>query len=119
MICDKQYSSRKIREFVEALSAEPVIPYPTNQKRGVKGVLRVDKKFRVHGPERLRRLYRLRSAVERVNSRLSTVVNKITFQGLKAAVTQVSYAMLGILFVAWTAIKSGKPEKARSITHYV
>jgi hypothetical protein len=38
---------------------------------------------------------------------------------LKAAVTQVSYAMLGILFVAWTAIKSGKPEKARSITHYV
>jgi hypothetical protein len=38
---------------------------------------------------------------------------------LKAAVTQVSNAMLGILFVAWTAIKSGKPEKARSITHYV
>ena len=119
VICDKQYSSRKIREFVEALSAEPVIPYPANQKRGVKGILRVDKKFRVHGPERLRRLYRLRSAVERVNSRLSTVVNKIIFQGLKAAVTQVSYAMLSVLFVAWTAIKSGKPEKARSITHYV
>ena len=43
VICDKQYSSRKIREFVEALSAEPVIPYPANQKRGVRGVLRVDK----------------------------------------------------------------------------
>jgi predicted negative regulator of RcsB-dependent stress response len=56
--------------------------------------------------------YRLRSAVERVNSRLSTVVSKTTFQGLKAAVTKVSYAMLGTLFVAWTAVKTGKPEKA-------
>lgn len=119
VVCDKQYSSRKIREFVEALGAEPVIPYPANQKRGVKEVLRVDKRFRVHGPEGLRRLYRLKSSVERVNSRLSTLISKISFKGLKAAATQVSYAVLGMLFVAWTAIKTGKPEKARSITYYV
>lgn len=55
---------------MSALGAEPVIPYPSNQKRGVKGVLRVDKRFRVHGPERLKRLYGLKSSVERVNSRL-------------------------------------------------
>lgn len=119
IICDKQYSSRRIRYFIRGLGAEPVIPYPKNQKKRVKGLLRIDKKFRVHGPERLRRLYRLKSAVERVNSRLAALLGKITFKGLKAAVTQVSYAILSMLFVAQTAIKTGKPSKARSITYYV
>jgi transposase len=119
VICDKQYSSGRIREFVDALGAEEVIPYPANQQRGVEGVLRVDKKFRVHGPEKLRMLYRLRSSVERVNSRLGTLLGKVTFKGLKAAAMQVSYAVLGMLFIAWTAIETGKPEKARSITYYV
>jgi len=119
VICDKQYSSRRIRKFIKGLGAEPVIPYPSNQKRGVKGVLRVDKKFRVHGSKRLKRLYRLRGSVERVNSRLAALLGKITFKGLKAAVTQVSYAVLSLLFIAETAVKTGKPEKARSITYYV
>jgi hypothetical protein len=46
------------------------MPYPANQQKDIRGILRIDKKFRVHGPEKLRRLYRLRSSVERVNSRL-------------------------------------------------
>lgn len=119
VICDNQYSSRKIRKFIKGLGAEPVIPYPSNQKRGVKDVLRVDKKFRVHGSKRLKRLYKLRSSVERVNSRLAALLGKITFKGLKAAVTQVSYAVLSLLFIAETAVKTGKPEKARCITYYV
>jgi IS5 family transposase len=119
VVCDKQYSSRKIREFVRGLGGEPVIPYPKNQKKGVKDILRVDKKFRVHGPERLRRLFKLKGAVERVNSRLGSLLNRITFKGLKAATTQVSYVVLSMLLVAWTAIKTGRPEKARSITFYV
>ena len=119
VICDKQYSSGKVREFVEALGAAQIIPYPANQQKGVKGVLRVDKKFRVHGPEKLRRLYRFRSSVERVNSRLEALLGKVTFKGLKGAAIQVSYAVLGMLFVAWTALETGKPEKARSITYYV
>jgi len=119
VICDKQYSSRRIRKFIKGLDADPVIPYSSNQKRGVKGLLRVDKKFRVHGPKRLKRLYKLRNSVERVNSRLDALLGKITFKGLKAAATQVSYAVLSLLFIAQTAIKTGKPEKARSITYYV
>jgi len=119
VICDKQYSSRRIRKFIKGLGAEPVIPYPSNQKRGVKGVLRVDKKFRVHGSQRLKRLYKLRNSVERVNSRLDAFLGKITFKGLKAAATQVSYAVLSLLFIAETAVKTGKPEKARCITYYV
>jgi len=46
-------------------------------------------------------------------------MSQITFNGLKAAAIQVSCAMLGMLFIAWTAIKTGKPEKARSITCYI
>ena len=82
-------------------------------------MLRVDKRFRVHGPEGLRGLYRLRSSVERLNSRLTALLNKITFKGLKAAVAQVSYAILTMLFIAQTAIKMGRPSKARSITYSI
>lgn len=118
IICDKQYSSRRIRDFIRALGAEPVILYPKNKKKGIKGLLRVDKKFRVHGPERLRRLYRLKSSVERVNSRLATLTGKISFKGLKAAVMQVSYAILAMPFMVQTAMETEKPSKARSIIYY-
>jgi hypothetical protein len=119
VICDRQYSSGRVRRFIEDLGAQPVIPYPRNQMLGAEGVLRVDRRFRTHGPERLRSLYSLRSSVERVNSRLSTLIARISSKGLKAAVTQVSYAVLSMLFTAWTSIKTGRPEKARSITYYV
>ncbi len=52
-------------------------------------------------------------------ARLSTLINRISSKGLKAAVAQVSYAVPSMLFTAWTAIKTGKPEKARCITIYV
>jgi len=44
IIADSQYSSEKNRRAVD----EAVIPYPANQKRGIKGILRIDKKFRTH-----------------------------------------------------------------------
>src|SRR4030042_2064083 len=47
VIEDSQYSDGKLRNAVD----ETVIPYPAHQKRDVKGVLRVDKKFRSYGPE--------------------------------------------------------------------
>jgi transposase len=119
VICDKQYSSQGIRRFIEGLGAEPVIPYPRNQMLGAGDVYRVDKKFRTHGPERFRALYALRSSVERVNSRLSTLITRISSRGLRAAVAQVSYAVLSMLFTAWASNKTGKPEKARCITYYV
>jgi len=46
VIADSQYSHSKLRNAV----GEAVIPYPANQKRTVKGLLRVDKKFRTYGP---------------------------------------------------------------------
>ena len=47
LIADSQYSDSKLRNAVD----ETVIPYPANQKRGVKGLLRVGKKFRTYGSE--------------------------------------------------------------------
>ena len=47
VIADSQFSDKRLREAVD----KAVIPYPANQKRGVKGLLRVDKKFRTYGPE--------------------------------------------------------------------
>jgi hypothetical protein len=46
--------------------ATPVIPYPRNQRKGVKGILRVDRKFKSHRPSELRRVYRKRVAVARL-----------------------------------------------------
>lgn len=47
VIADSQYSDGKLRNAVGAA----VIPYRANQKRDVKGLLRVDRKFRAYGPE--------------------------------------------------------------------
>ncbi len=46
IIGDSQYSSGRMRGLVE----EAVIPFMANQRRG-ENVLRVDRKFRTHGPE--------------------------------------------------------------------
>ena len=68
LVADSQYSDGKIRTAVE----KTVIPYPANQKRGVKDLLRVDKKFRTYGPEDQKREYHKRPPIEAVNSFLKT-----------------------------------------------
>ena len=60
--------ARKIRSVVD----KAVIPYPTNQKCGVEGLLRMDKKFRTHGPENQKREYHKRPHIEAVYSFLKT-----------------------------------------------
>ena len=53
VIADSQYSDSKLRNSV----GEAVIPYRANQKRDVKVLLRVDKKFRTYGTEDQKREY--------------------------------------------------------------
>jgi hypothetical protein len=62
-----------LRDKAISVGTIPVIPYPSNQKVGEKGVLRVDKKFRTHGPTELKRVYRKRAAIERVFRRLKNL----------------------------------------------
>ena len=49
LVADPQYSSGRFREKAAGCGVEAIIPYPRNQRRG-EDVLRVDKRFRAHGP---------------------------------------------------------------------
>jgi transposase len=81
IIADSQYSAEKLRNMV----SEAVIPYPANHKRRVKGLLRVDKKFRTHGPSKKKKKYYKRQIIEAVYSfqknQWSLAINKV--RGLK------------------------------------
>lgn len=76
VIRDNQYSSERMRRLAE----EAVTPYTASQRRGEE-VLRVDRKFRTHGPEDQRKEYCKRLAVESAYSFLKTqysmAVNKV------------------------------------------
>jgi transposase len=116
VIADSQYSDCKIRRAVE----ETVIPYPANQKRGVKGLLRVDKKFRTHGPEDLKKKYHKRPSIEAVYSflktRYSLVINKV--RGLKNVACYALYSLLCLVLNREAAENLGRPDKAVSPTYF-
>jgi len=115
VVADTQYSSEAFREDVKRLHAKPVIPYPRKQAKG-KRVLRVDRKFRSHGPITLRRLYRKRPAVERVVSRLKTCfgLRQLRTRGLRNVSSHVLLCIIALLANALSAIKQGLPHKMRS-----
>jgi len=116
VIADSQYSSRKIREAV----AQTVIPYPSNQKRGVKGILRVDKKFRTYGPDELKKEYHKRPSVEAVYSFLKTQYSMTTnkVRVLKNVACYALYSILCLILNREAAQNIGRPEKAVSPTYF-
>lgn len=115
MVADSQYSNAALRDEVRSLDIEPVIPYPKNQMKGRK-VLRVDRKFRSHGPARLKRLYRRRSAVERVISRLKDHfgLRQLRTRGLRNVLIHTLLCIIAMLMTALSSIKHGFPNKIRS-----
>lgn len=116
IIADSQYSSKKLREAVD----EAIIPYPSNQKRGVKGLLRVDKKFRTHGPAEQKRKYHKRPAIEAVYSFLKTQyslsINKV--RGLKNVMIYAFFSILSLVLTREAAENIGRPDKAASPTYF-
>jgi len=116
LVADTQYSSRVLRDLANRHGIEPVIPYPKNQRRGEKGVLRVDKKFRSHGPWRLKRLYRCRSAVERVAARLRDHfgLEQVRTRGLRNVLTHALLCLIAMLIIALSAHLLGYPDLMRS-----
>ena len=88
------YSRGRLRDAVE----ETVIPYRSNQKRDVKGLLRVDKKFRTYGPENQRKNYHKRPHIEAVYSFLKTQYS-LTVNKVRGLGNVVSYALFSIC--AW------------------
>ena len=116
VIADSQYSSRRLREAVP----QTVIPYPSNQKRDVKGILRVDKRFRTYGPDDLRKEYHKRPSVEAVYSFLKTqyslATNKV--RGLKNVACIALYSILCLILNREAAQNIGRPDKATSPTYF-
>jgi len=120
LVADPQYSSQSLREAALRQGTIPVIPYPRNQMKGVKGVLRIDRKFKSHGPPELRRAYRKRVAVERVFSRLKnlTGLTQHNMRGLARITFHAQLSLLAMLFTAQAAVNTHKPSKSRSIRYF-
>lgn len=120
LLADPQYSSQRLRDVALKQGTVPVIPYPRNQQKGVKGILRIDKKFKSHGPQELRRAYRKRVAVERVFSRLKNLAGLTlhNLRGLARITFHAQLCLLIMLFTAQAAINTHKPGRSRSIRYF-
>jgi len=118
LVADSQYSSRNLRDQASSQGVRAVIPFPTNQQRGQKGLLRVDKYFRTHGPIYEKRVYRLRSSIERVNSRLKDQLSleRHRVRGLGRITVHALLCMIAMLLNALAALRLNRVDKARSIT---
>jgi len=114
IVADTQYSSEAFRDKARSMGIEPIIPYPRNQMKG-KQVLRIDRKFRSHGPAHLRQLYRHRSSVERTFSRLKTHfgLRQLRTRNLRNVYTHVILCLVALLATALSAIKHGNIHKIR------
>ena len=116
VIADSQYSDSKIRKAVD----ETVIPYPANQKRGVKGLLRVDRKFRTYGSEDLKRKYHKRPSIEAVygflKSQYSLAINKV--RGLRNVACYALFSMLCLVLNREAAENLRRTDKAVSPTYF-
>ena len=115
LIGDSQHSSRRIR----ALAERVVIPYMSNQMRG-EDVLRVDRLFRVHGPEDEVEEYRKRPAVEALFAFMKTQYG-LTVNRVRGLVNVGVYALLSVLCCVLNreaAENMGRPDKAMSPTFF-
>jgi IS5 family transposase len=118
LVADPQYSSRSFRENAYNFGVKAVIPYAANQKRGKRGLLRVDRFFRTHGSPGEKRLYRSRSSIERVNSRLKDqlCLERHRVRGLEQITIHALFCLIAMLLNAVAALRMQIVEKARSIT---
>jgi hypothetical protein len=116
VIADSQYSHNKLRSAVNA----GVIPYPANQKRTVKGLLRVDKKFRTYGPEDMKKEYHKRPHIEAVYSFLKTQYslanNKV--RGIRNVASYAFYSLLCLVLNREAAENINRADKAVSPTYF-
>jgi hypothetical protein len=115
LIADSQISSARVRGLVEAA----VIPYTASQRRG-EDVLRVDRRFRTHGPEGEVREYRKRPAVEAsfafMKTQFGLSVNRV--RGLLNASVYALLCVLCCVLNREAAENMGRPEKALSPTFF-
>jgi transposase len=120
LMADRGYSSDRFRAEAWKRKMEPIIPYRNNQRIGESSLLRIDRHFKPHGPARLKSLYKKRSAVERVFSRLKEQLSlkNHKVRGLINITLHVQLCLIATLLNAQATIKSHRPWKTLSITYY-
>ena len=120
LLADSQYSAANLRENALAHGALLVIPYPRNQCKGVKGILRVDRKFRSHGPREFKYVYKKRVAVERVFSRLKNLagLKQHNLRGLAKVTFHSQLCIIAMLLTAQAAVNAHRLSKSRSIRYF-
>jgi transposase, IS5 family len=120
LLADSQYSAANLRETALEHGTFPVIPYPRNQQKGVRGILRVDRKFRSHGPQKFKTAYKKRVAVERVFSRLKNLASltQHNLRGLAKVTFHSQLCIIIMLLTAQAAINTHNQCKARSIRYF-
>jgi len=118
LVADSQYSSRDLRDQASSHGVRTVIPFPANQLRGQSGLLRVDRYFRTYGSTGEKRVYKLRSSIERVNSRLKDqlCLERHRVKGLRRIAIHALFCLIAMLLNALAALRLNRVEKARSIT---
>jgi len=118
VVAGSQYSSRSLRVQASDYGVRVVIPFPANQLRGQNGLLRVDRYFRTHGSTGDKRVYRLRSSIERVNSRLKDqlCLERHRVKGLNRIAIHALFCLIAMLLNAVAALRLHMVEKARSLT---
>lgn len=81
-------------------------------------MLRVDRFFRTHGPSDEKKLYKSRSSVERVNSRLKEHLGleNHRVRDLKRITVHTLLCVIAMLLNAVAAVRLDKCEKARSMS---
>ena len=97
-----------------------VIPYRSNQKRNVEGLLRVDRKFRTYGPQDQKKEYHKRPHIEAVYSFLKTQYS-LTVNKARGLGNIASYALFSILCLVLNreaAENTGRYDKAVSPTYF-
>jgi transposase len=116
VVADSQYSDSKLRCAVE----KATIPYPANHRKGVEGLLRVDRKFRTYGSLEDKTEYHKRPPIEAVNSFLKTQFslanNKV--RGLAQVTFYALCSILCLVLNREAAQKIGRDEKAVSPTYF-
>jgi len=118
LIADSQHSSRFIRRLCNLFGITAIIPYPKNHLKHVKGLLRVDRLFRAHGPKGQVQLYHKRSANERGNAWLKGFygLDQLRTRGLENATSHVTLCIIASYVIAIAALKHRRPDLIRSPT---
>lgn len=116
---DKAYSSDAIRMVMAMDGVEGIIPYPSDQHKGEKGLLREDDEFRTHGPYQERIKYRKRMEIEHIWSRMDEMQrDHVYVRGIKKVQAQ-DLMKAFLLNLIWEAAHNiGKAKKARSVTFF-